>query len=102
MQSDSEAPMPLSQPDLFLTEPEAELFQDQPVTSGRPDPAKIRLQLISLLETARNAQTMPWAEREARMWQIAFPQMTNWLPPEEGDQLRFEFAQEMQRLAKAA
>jgi hypothetical protein len=36
------------------------------------------------------------------MWQIAFPQMTNWLPPDEGDQLRFEFAQEMQRLAKAA
>jgi len=45
---------------------------------------------------------MPWPEREARMWQIAFPQMTNWLPPDEGDQLKFEFAQEMQRLARAA
>ena len=48
------------------------------------------------------AQTMPWPEREARMWQIAFPQMTNWLPPDEGDQLRFEFAREMERLAQAA
>jgi hypothetical protein len=54
------------------------------------------------IEKARGATLMPWPEREARMWQIAFPQMTNWLPPDEGDQLRFEFAQEMQRLAKAA
>jgi hypothetical protein len=36
------------------------------------------------------------------MWQTVFPQMANWLPPEEADQLRFEFAQEMQRLARAA
>ena len=45
---------------------------------------------------------MPWPEREARMWQIVFPQMTNWLPPDKGDQLRFQFAQEMERLARAA
>ena len=51
---------------------------------------------------ARKAETMPWPERDARMWQIAFPQMANWLPPDEADQLRFEFAQEMQRLARAA
>jgi len=99
---DSEAAMPLSQPDLFLPDPEPEFFDDRQNAGERPDPAKIRLQLVSLIETARNAQTMPWPEREARMWQIAFPQMTNWLPPDEGYQLRFEFAQEMQRLAKAA
>ncbi len=94
--------MPLSQPDLFLPDPEPGLFEEPVPYGERPDPAKIRLQLVSLIETARNAKAMPWPEREARMWQIAFPQMTNWLPPEEGDQLRFEFAQEMQRLAKAA
>jgi hypothetical protein len=45
---------------------------------------------------------MPWPERDARMWQIVFPQMANWLPPDEADQLRFAFAQEMQRLDRAA
>lgn len=92
---------PSSQPDLFLPDSEPEFFED-PQVGERPDPQKIRLQLVSLIETARNAKTMPWPEREARMWQIAFPQMTNWLPPDEGDQLKFEFAREMQRLAKAA
>jgi hypothetical protein len=94
--------MPLSQPDLFHPDPEPELFEDPAGFGDRPDPEKIRLQLVTLIEKARAAATMPWPEREARMWQIAFPQMTNWLPPEEAAQLRFEFAQEMQRLAKAA
>ena len=45
---------------------------------------------------------MPWSERDARMWQIVFPNMAKWLPDEEADQLRFEFAQEMRRLSEAA
>ncbi|MGQ0742263.1 MAG: hypothetical protein ACT4OG_08230 [Alphaproteobacteria bacterium] len=67
-----------------------------------PDPETIRLRLNALLEKARSAETMPWTERDARMWQTVFPNMTKWLPPEEGEQLRFEFEREMQRLAKAA
>lgn len=90
------------QPDLFLPDPQPELLEEGVAQSRRPDPEEIRLQLLALLQTARAAETMPWPEREARMWQIAFPQMTNWLPPEEGDQLKFAFAQEMERLAKAA
>jgi hypothetical protein len=91
-----------SQRDLFLSEPEPELSGERPGPDGRADPHKIRLHLVELLETARQAKTMPWPERDARMWQIAFPQMANWLPPDEGDRLRSEFAQEMQRLARAA
>jgi hypothetical protein len=45
---------------------------------------------------------MPWSERDARMWQTVFPNMAKWLPDDEADQLRFEFAQEMERLSKAA
>lgn len=45
---------------------------------------------------------MPWDERKARMWQIVFPQMANWLPDDERNQLRFEFAQEIERLKRAA
>ncbi|MER9330931.1 hypothetical protein [Mesorhizobium sp. M0488] len=45
---------------------------------------------------------MPWFERDARMWQTVFPNMANWLPNDEADQLRFEFAQEMEPLRHAA
>ncbi len=68
----------------------------------RADPDKIRGRLHALLETARNAQKMPWSEKDARVWQIVFPNMANWLPEAEADQLRFEFAQEIERLKLAA
>ena len=67
-----------------------------------PDPNDIRRRLHTLLDKARTAERMPWDERKARMWQIVFPQMANWLPEEERDQLRFEFAQEIERLKNAA
>jgi hypothetical protein len=89
------------QRDLFLSDPEPVLFEEEAAFGAKPDPERIRLQLAALLETARKAATMPWPERDARMWQIAFPQMSNWLPPDEAAQLRFEFAREMQRLARA-
>ena len=36
------------------------------------------------------------------MWQTVFPNMAKWLPEEEADQLRFEFAQEIERLKRVA
>jgi hypothetical protein len=73
-----------------------------PKRSTTPDPNVIRLRLHALLEKARTAEKMPWSERDARMWQTVFPNMAKWLPPEEGKQLTFAFAQEMNRLARAA
>lgn len=73
-----------------------------PVRNYLPDPKKVRRRLLALLEQVRAAEKMPWPERDARMWQIVFPQMANWLPPEEAEQLRFEFAQEMERSKRAA
>ena len=73
-----------------------------PARSYLPDPEKVRLRLKALLEKARSAETMPWPEREARMWQTVFPNMANWLPEDEAEQLRFEFAQEIERLKRAA
>ncbi len=67
-----------------------------------PDPEKIRRRLHALLDTARSAERMPWPERDARMWQIVFPNMANWLPEAEAEQLRFEFARELERLRQAA
>ena len=34
-------------------------------------------------------------------WRTIFPQMTNWLPDEEGAQLRFQFEAEIRRLEAA-
>lgn len=65
-------------------------------------PARARAKLTALLDAVRAAHTMPWPERDARMWQTVFPQMANWLPDEEAEQLRFEFQQEIERLKKAA
>jgi len=45
---------------------------------------------------------MPWSERDARMWQTVFPNMANWLPQAEAEQLRFAFAQEIARLRAVA
>ncbi len=73
-----------------------------PKQSSQPDPEAIRLRLKALLDKAKAAEKMPWSEREARMWQTVFPNMAKWLPDNEAEQLRFEFAQEMLRLNRAA
>jgi hypothetical protein len=73
-----------------------------PVRRYLPDPEKVRQRLLALLDQARSADKMPWPERDARMWQIVFPNMANWLPEEEAAQLRLDFAREMERLQRAA
>ena len=72
-----------------------------PAQSYAPDPENVRRRLHALLDEARNAQTMPWPERDARMWQTVFPNMANWLPEDEANQLRFAFMQEIERLKAA-
>ena len=62
----------------------------------------VRPKMLLLLETARKAETMPWPPRRARVYETIFPQMANWLPEDEANQLRFEFAQELERLKLAA
>ena len=72
-----------------------------PARRYTPDPAKIRAELLALLETARTATSMPWSERDAGYWQTVFPTMANWLPDDEAERLRFEFRAEMDRLRAA-
>ena len=72
-----------------------------PRHDARPDPDDVRRRLNALLVKVREAESMPWSERDARMWQTVFPNMAKWLPEEEGGQLCFEFSQEMDRLRGA-
>lgn len=74
---------------------------EAPAAAQIDHPARARAKLTMLLEIAREARRMPWPEREARMWQTVFPQMANWLPDEEANQLRLAFNQELERLKAA-
>jgi uncharacterized protein (DUF1499 family) len=76
------------QPDLFGTETQDDLFdEDAAPVEYRADPDKVRARLHRILAEARAARI--------------FPQMTNWLPEDEGAQLRFEFESELARLKAA-
>jgi hypothetical protein len=54
-----------------------------------------------ILTEARAAQTLPWEPRKVLLYRTVFPQMTNWLPDEEGARLRFVFETEIKRLEAA-
>jgi hypothetical protein len=63
------------------------------------DPDEVRQELITILEIARAARDeAPWDRRTHRYHQVVFPQMANWLPDDEAQQLCFEFARELERI----
>ena len=70
-----------------------------PAKSYEPDRDEIRQELHDILAQARGATNgAPWDERTFQYHKTVFPQMANWLPETERDQLRFEFAQEIERI----
>jgi hypothetical protein len=87
--------------DLFATEEQADLFGAEPVPAYRPDPDKVRARLHRILAEARAAQKLPWEPTRVSLYRTIFPQMTLWLPADEGAQLRFEFVTEIARLEAA-
>jgi hypothetical protein len=90
------------QPDLFATETQADLFgEDAVAPEYRADPDKVRARLYKILAEARAAQKLPWEPTRVSLYRTIFPQMTNWLPEDEGAQLRFAFEAEMARLKAA-
>ncbi len=89
------------QGDLFRQDEQDDLFEDRPTPVYRADPDEVRAELLQILAEARAAQRMPWAPDRVSLYRTIFPQMTNWLPEEEGAQLRFEFETELARLEAA-
>ncbi len=90
-----------NEPDLFGDERQGDLFGTEPVPAYRPDPDKVRARLHKILAEARAARTLLWRAGRVLLYRTIFPQMTNWLPQEEGAQLRFEFEAELARLEAA-
>jgi hypothetical protein len=84
-----------------MTRSQPDLFDDQPTATYRPDPDKVRSRLHKILAEARAAQTLPWEPTTVSLYRTIFPQMTNWLPEDEGAQLRFAFEAELERLKAA-
>lgn len=90
-----------SQPDLFATSDQPDLLGVEAAQAYRPDPDQVRARLECILVEARAAKTLPWEPTRVSLYRTIFPQMTLWLPEEEGAQLRFEFEAEMARLEAA-
>lgn len=88
------------QPNLFRGK-QLDLFANEPpprYVQPLPDPNDIRRQLHKVLAEARAAETWPWPPDRVKFHRCVFPQMTDWLPPEEAEQLKREFAAELARL----
>jgi hypothetical protein len=83
----------------FVTEAQPDLFGVEPAPVYRPDPAKVRSRLHKILGEARAARTFPWEPTQLSLYRTIFPQMTRFLPDEEGARLRLEFEAELARLA---
>lgn len=95
----------MDQPDLYGHKPaQDDLFADAPPQPVKKMdyPTEARARLNRVLAEARAAATMPWSDRDLRMWEILFPQMAQWLPGDEADQLCFQFGRELERLKQAA
>jgi hypothetical protein len=89
------------QSDLFATLPGAEPRAAEALPPYRPDLDKVRARPQRILGELRAAGTMPWDRERLSLFRTIFPEMTGWLPTEEGQQLRAAFAAELGRLDAA-
>ena len=68
------------------------------VAATVPTVDAVRARLEAVLAQLRAAAEPPWSDKEAARWKLIVPQMADWLPPEEGESVRAEFAALIQRL----
>jgi hypothetical protein len=69
------------QPDLLETQ--SELFDEEAETPVyRPDTESVRARLQVILAETKTAHALPW--ERLRLYRTIFPQMTLWLPEDEG------------------
>src|SRR5579885_995940 len=86
-------------PDLFATESQPSLFGTESAPAYTPHLSKLRARLNQILAKARAAQRQHCDSGRLSLYRTIFPQMTLFLPEDEGAQLRLQFEFEMARLA---
>lgn len=86
---------------LFEDEGQGDLFGADATPVYRPDPDKVRARLHKILAEARAADKIPWGPGRLSLYRTIVPQMTSFLPEDEGAQLRFQFEEELARLEAA-
>jgi hypothetical protein len=75
-----------------------ELGGEQPLP-GQPNLQEIREDLAAILDEARGVTSEgPWDMRSLRYKKIVFLQLVKLLPDEEGEQLGFDFLEEVERI----
>lgn len=77
------------------------LFAAGPAPAWQPDPDKVRARLARILAEARAADVMPWEPARLSLYRTIVPDMTRWLPEDEGARWRAEFSAELTRLGLA-
>jgi hypothetical protein len=86
-------------PDLFGPNQLGLGLEDTHPDPTKVDPEEVRQELRAILMLAKSAtDEAPWDRRTHRYHQVVFPQMASWLPDDEANQLRFEFAKELERI----
>ena len=78
----------LKQADLSDPSAQGELFTAPAEPTYPPNLDKVRARLEKLLAEARAVERMPWEPSQLSLYRLIFPQMTLWLPEEEGLQYR--------------
>ena len=86
------------QASLFAAEGQPDMFGSEPAPVYRPNEDKVRARLHKLLGEARAAQALPWDRSTLSLYRTIFPQMSLFLPQDEGAQLRLAFEAELSRL----
>ncbi len=78
-----------------------ELFGGEAVAFAGPDAGQMRAWLHDVLAEAQAAETAPWPPAKVRLYRLMFPQLSFWLPEDEGARLRLAFEAELERLMAA-
>jgi hypothetical protein len=86
-----------------------DLFGDVPQPNRKPHEERrpitaddVRARMLDLIARLREADEIPFSEREFERQVAMFPILAQWLPGDEGNQLCFEFEQQVERLRRAA
>lgn len=74
------------------------LFATPSAPAWRPDPDKVRARLTRILNEARAAEVMPWEPAQLSLYRTIVPDMTRWLPEDEGRRWLADFEGELARL----